>query len=550
VRSLLALLRRKDVRHAAAAALGPLQAASEGVREQLLRTVEGGGDGVALALLESGGVKPEVLEEQLKGLELAEKRAWVGTQLQQTHHPLASAAAAEGLLGPVELVISRSDLLPHMCAEHRAGRGLAADLRGGVSVRFAGESGQGAAIRREWFCLAARELLNPDHNLFVSRNAGASFQPSPLAHLTCEGVEEYLEVAGRVVGLALLHAVPLDCRFTRAFLRQLMEQEVQVEDMEEADPEVYRHKVRYLLDNPYSEYLELDFTDVVDDTGVLLRGEVELQPGGSGREVTEESKGEYVAALVRWRLKGAIEEHTAAFKRGLHAVVPSRLMRRIADFVDPGELSSMIAGLQEVDIKDWRANTRCEGESMTAEGSEQVRWFWEIVEAMTEEQRRALLQFATASPNVPVGGFAQLQSATGTLHPFTLSELTGRAATNTLPRAAACFNTLYLPVYKAKEQMANSIKVAIGMGKGHFDENAVVIGRGTAEAESSAAAEGGRGDTTQADEDTATSSAPVTAHSSPSLPPTDSPATPPQLSPSPSFHSANSQGTNRSLSDS
>jgi hypothetical protein len=115
--------------------------------------------------------------------------------------------------------------------------------------------------------------------------------------------------------------------------------------------------------------------------------------------------------------------------------------------------------LQEVDIEDWKANTRYEGDAMTSADSEQVKWFWSMVDGMSEEERRAVLQFATASPNVPVGGFAQLQSATGTLHPFTLSELTGRAATNTLPRAAACFNTLYLPVFKSEEQMKSQIKV-------------------------------------------------------------------------------------------
>lgn len=38
------------------------------------------------------------------------------------------------------------------------------------------------------------------------------------------------------MGLAILHAVPLDCRFTCGFLRQLLEQEPQLEDMEVSPP--------------------------------------------------------------------------------------------------------------------------------------------------------------------------------------------------------------------------------------------------------------------------------------------------------------------------
>lgn len=62
--------------------------------------------------------------------------------------------------------------------------------------RFQGESGQGAAIRREWFSLTARELLNPEVNLFVSRNAGQSYQPSPLASMSCDDSDQYFEVRG------------------------------------------------------------------------------------------------------------------------------------------------------------------------------------------------------------------------------------------------------------------------------------------------------------------------------------------------------------------
>lgn len=39
------------------------------------------------------------------------------------------------------------------------------------------------------------------------------------------------------------------------------------------DPEVYRNKIRFILDNPYPDYLELDFTDCKDDTGILAPGD-------------------------------------------------------------------------------------------------------------------------------------------------------------------------------------------------------------------------------------------------------------------------------------
>ena len=128
------------------------------------------------------------------------------------------------------------------------------------------------------------------------------------------------------------------------------------------------------------------------------------------------------------------------------------------------------------------------------EGRQVVEWFWEVVEGLQQADRRALLQFATACTNVPVGGFSRLQSAHGTYHPFTVGELSGRQGTNTLPRAAACFNTIFLPIYTTKEELEQQLKVAIGMGKGVIDEQAMVIGtRSAREAGARGTREGAEG---------------------------------------------------------
>jgi len=38
-----------------------------------------------------------------------------------------------------------------------------------------------------------------------------------------------------------------------------------------------------------------------------------------------------------------------------------------------------------------------------------VRYFWEIVHELTEEQKKQLLQFATGSDRVPIGGLSKLK---------------------------------------------------------------------------------------------------------------------------------------------
>lgn len=71
----------------------------------------------------------------------------------------------------------------------------------------------------------------------------------------------------------------------------------------------------------------------------------------------------------------------------------------------------IIGGLGKIDLADWKTNTRlkhCTSESNV------VRWFWQAVEAFSEERRGRLLQFVTGSTRVPLQGFKALQGGSWT----------------------------------------------------------------------------------------------------------------------------------------
>lgn len=81
----------------------------------------------------------------------------------------------------------------------------------------------------------------------------------------------------------------------------------------------------------------------------------------------------------------------------------------IAHFLPPFQL--IIGGLGKIDLADWKTNTRlkhCTSESNV------VRWFWQAVEAFSEERRGRLLQFVTGSTRVPLQGFKALQGGSWT----------------------------------------------------------------------------------------------------------------------------------------
>eukprot|EP00731_Ephydatia_muelleri_P024595 Em0016g866a len=92
------------------------------------------------------------------------------------------------------------------------------------SVRFAGEAGMGAGVRREWFDSLSKEILNPDYALFT--------------HLW----------------------MLLSVYFTRSFYKHILGVPVDYRDVESIDPE-YANNLQWLLDHEIDNLgLELTFS--------------------------------------------------------------------------------------------------------------------------------------------------------------------------------------------------------------------------------------------------------------------------------------------------
>ena len=116
-----------------------------------------------------------------------------------------------------------------------------------------------------------------------------------------------------------------------------------------------------------------------------------------------------------------------------------------------------MCGLPDFDVEDWKANMRY---APPYDAHHQnVIWFWEIVEEMSNGERAKLLQFATGTSNVPVNGFGGLQSTRGKKCLFKLTPV--NPDTYPLPRAHTCFNTIDLPVYFNKDILSEKLRLVI-----------------------------------------------------------------------------------------
>jgi E3 ubiquitin-protein ligase HUWE1 len=275
---------------------------------------------------------------------------------------------------------------------------------GKLNVTFRDEEGVDAGgVTREWFSALALQMFNPDYALFRPSAADrVTYQPNRASGINPDHLF-YFKFVGRIIGKAIYDGRLLDAHFTRSFYKCMISAPVDHKDMEAIDPEFYK-SLDWILHNNITDVLDLNFSMEVDDFG--RRKVIDLLPNGRNLPVTESNKIEYVRLVTEQKLVIAIQDQIQAFLSGFHEIIPKDLIK----IFNEQELELLISGLPDIDIDDWKSNT--EYQNYTA-SSPQIQWFWRAVRSFSQEERAKLIQFATGTSKVPLGGFAQLQGSTG-----------------------------------------------------------------------------------------------------------------------------------------
>uniref|UniRef100_A0A8C1BKV8 E3 ubiquitin-protein ligase HACE1 n=2 Tax=Cyprinus carpio TaxID=7962 RepID=A0A8C1BKV8_CYPCA len=325
-------------------------------------------------------------------------------------------------------------------------------LKQGIAVRFHGEEGMGQGVVREWFDILSNEIINPDYALFTQSADGTTFQPNSNSSVNPDHLN-YFGFAGQILGLALYHRQLVNIYFTRSFYKHILGIPVSYQDVSSIDPE-YAKNLQWILDNDISDLgLELTFSVETDVFGTME--EVPLKPGGTAIQVTQDNKAEYVQLVTELRMTRAIQPQINAFLQGFHTFIPPSLIQLFDEY----ELELLLSGMPEIDVMDWKKNTEYTSGYDLQEPV--IKWFWEVVENLTQEERVLLLQFVTGSSRVPHGGFAFLMGGSG-LQKFTIAAVP--YTSNLLPTSSTCINMLKLPEYPSKDVLRDRLLVALHCG--------------------------------------------------------------------------------------
>lgn len=164
--------------------------------------------------------------------------------------------------------------------------------------------------------------------------------------------------------------------------------------------------------------------------------------------------------MARHRLQIQPYLQTNAFLRGLSSMIqPSWL-----SMFNQSELQTLVAGTSSsIDVADLRRNTEYGGVYVIGtEGEEHptVQLFWQVMEKMSDDERRAVLKFVTSTPRAPLLGFDKLNPR------FSIRDA-GNDETR-LPSTSTCVNLLKLPMYKSEKVLREKLLMAVFSGAG-FD---------------------------------------------------------------------------------
>lgn len=359
------------------------------------------------------------------------------------------------------LKVRRSNLLEDSMTAFRAVP--AEKCRQIFRFEFIGEPGIDAGgVAREWFHLVSEQLFNPDFALFAYGAVDQMCcQISPHSVLV-EDHLQYFHFAGRLLGKALFDGQLVQAHLVRPIYKHLLGWPLLFSDLEQVDHETYNGLLQMLELDDVSVCC-VDFTVTEERFGAAET--IDLKPGGADIDVTNDNVGEYLEALLRYRLCGRVQAQLTALLAGFYEVVPEPLLS-VFDFQ---ELELLLCGLPTIDLDDWRRHTEYVGEYERRKANHQViQWFWSVVENdFTPEQQARLLQFVTGTSGVPAQGFGVLQGNDGNIRKFTVNSLPVESAI--FPRAHTCFNRIDLPLYKSKRDLKTHLALAVQLEATGFD---------------------------------------------------------------------------------
>ena len=324
-------------------------------------------------------------------------------------------------------------------------------------VHFDGEQGidQGGPTR-DFIRSVSEQIFSKSFGIF-DRDEQGNLKLSKTAQLTSHReINSYLELAGFILRVAVDMRLSLGLTFSKVFLKSLMSMNVSQEDLFGLDSSKYKQIAIIEGRGEMQEFLlareqvlsveeTREYRSVVDPQMFEIEHTL---PFHQIQRIYFKRRGERIETEEDWE----VYAHELRSLWVDESSAPQAMKKHFADLrLDLNSLEAIIKGEETFPVDQWRA--------VTIQGSRTgvMDMFWDILDELSELEKKKLFTFWTGMDRLPAGGFA----AFGTPFHLKLNVVTTAAPCPRLIVSHTCSNQLDLPLARNKTELKASILGAI-----------------------------------------------------------------------------------------
>ena len=333
-------------------------------------------------------------------------------------------------------------------------------------IKFISEEGLDAGgLFRDFYTNIFQILEGDQLKLFIqSDNSDFSYILNPFLLQNDENFK-YCELIGLLLGKAILQNITINICFNKLIYKMILCEKIEFEDLIFIDSQLY-NSLKNLKDNInsniYDNNINNENNNIIKDLGLDYSIEMKdcykhlhsFELIENGRNITVEDLDDFIQKRINF-LVGIYEPFIKRMRDSFYKYMPIDKIKCL----NSNELELLLNGRPFIEIEEWKSFT--EYKQPYNENHMVIKWFWEILSELSQNELSNLLMFATGSSRVPLGGFIELESNNGIISRFTITYVPYNNKVKNFIRSHTCFNRIDLPCYTKKEDLKKAIKFVV-----------------------------------------------------------------------------------------
>ena len=323
-------------------------------------------------------------------------------------------------------------------------------------INYRSEEGVDAGgLLRDFFSNIFQILEGEELKLFVqSESNDFSYILNPFLLQNEENLK-YCRLIGLLLGKAILQNVTINICFNKLIYKMILCEKIELDDLMFIDSQLY-HSLSNLKENLQIEgnenfdikELGLDYSIELKDTKNHTHS---LELIKNGRNITVENLDDFIKSRINF-LIGLYEPFIKQIRDSFYEFIPVEKIKCL----NSNELELLLNGRPFIDCDEWRSFT--DYKPPYNANHDVIKWFWEVLGKLSQNELSNLLVFATGSSRVPLGGFKELESNNGKICRFLINHAPYVKNAKNYIKSHTCFNSIDLPCYENKEELEEAIR--------------------------------------------------------------------------------------------